>query len=1068
MADAEILGDLAADLPPKRRIWRKLGYGLLALILALGLYAWTQRNDIASNAIEGELRKLGLEATYDVVSIGPERQVLANIVVGDPDRPDLTIERAVVGIEPRFGFPRISSITLVRPRIYGSYNEGSLRFGALDPLLFGEGEEPFQFPDYVLNVVDARGLIESDVGDIGMKLEGSGHMQSGFKGTLAAIAPQVEASGCTAQRATLYGTLSIDAERPRFEGPVRLAQLRCDGGPALNDATVTLALRANRTLDALAGTYDLALARAQYSDAQLARLAGEGEVSWSAQRLVATYDVSSGPFRSGQVTLGEAAIEGDLRATGDWRQVEVTADFSGKDLSPGNVSDGVLADAQAAAQDTLAAPLLARLRGALQNETRGSSVAGQATWRKIGDVANLVLPSLRVTGRSGSRLLDVSRLRYTSRPGMLPQIAGNFITDGRDMPRVSGRFEQRGGDTLLNLVMAEYAAGDSRLAVPRLRVAMGQNGSARFAGQILASGALPGGSVRGLQAPLDGTYSSAGGLRLWDSCTEIGFAALTYANLSLDQRRLTLCPPRGGAIVRNDAGGLRIAAGAPSLALTGRLGSTPIAIRSGAIGFAYPGAMSARAVQVTLGQTGRDVQFLMTNLRADLGRDISGSFDGSEIRLAAVPLDILDARGDWRYAGGVFSLSNGNFRLEDRDDPDRFKPLFAEGATVSLADNVIRAEADLHEPRNMLQVVRTQIVHSLSTGAGGADLFVDGLLFDENLQPDDLTRLALGIVANVEGTVDGSGRIAWSSAGDVTSTGRFRTADMDLAAPFGPAQGISGEIVFTDLLGLTTAADQRLTIRSVNPGIEVFDGVVSYQMTDGELLRVNSGRWPFLGGTLTLEPVTLALGVEETRRYTLVIEGMEAARFIEQLELGNLSATGTFDGKMPLVFTGSDGRIEGGRLQSRPPGGNLSYIGELTYENLGTYGNLAFNSLRSLDFRQMDVGIDGPLTGELVTRVKFDGVRQGAGTTSNILTRQIAKLPIQFNINIRAPFYKLITSIRSMYDPEFVRDPRELGLIAEDGRLPDRDGVTFEEAEERADQLEAEETAKQQAETETE
>ena len=40
-----------------------------------------------------------------------------------------------------------------------------------------------------------------------------------------------------------------------------------------------------------------------------------------------------------------------------------------------------------------------------------------------------------------------------------------------------------------------------------------------------------------------------------------------------------------------------------------------------------------------------------------------------------------------------------------------------------------------------------------------------------------------------------------------------------------------------------------------------------------------------------------------------------------------------------------------------------------------------------------------------------------------------SKLPIQFNINIRAPFYSLITSLKAMYDPAFVKDPRDLGLI---------------------------------------
>ena len=66
------------------------------------------------------------------------------------------------------------------------------------------------------------------------------------------------------------------------------------------------------------------------------------------------------------------------------------------------------------------------------------------------------------------------------------------------------------------------------------------------------------------------------------------------------------------------------------------------------------------------------------------------------------------------------------------------------------------------------------------------------------------------------------------------------------------------------------------------------------------------------------------------------------------MELANLSATGTFDGQMPLEFDANGGRITGGALVSRPPGGNISYVGELTYKDLSAMGNFAFQTLRSL------------------------------------------------------------------------------------------------------------------------
>src|SRR5690606_41699520 len=77
----------------------------------------------------------------------------------------------------------------------------------------------------------------------------------------------------------------------------------------------------------------------------------------------------------------------------------------------------------------------------------------------------------------------------------------------------------------------------------------------------------------------------------------------------------------------------------------------------------------------------------------------------------------------------------------------------------------------------------------------------------------------------------------------------------------------------------------------------------------------------------------------------------------------------------------------------------------------------------------MSVQLDGPLAGDIVTKVRFDGVSQGEGTKQNFLTRKIAKLPIRFVMNIRAPFYSLMGSMRALYDPSAIRDPREVGLL---------------------------------------
>ena len=229
--------------------------------------------------------------------------------------------------------------------------------------------------------------------------------------------------------------------------------------------------------------------------------------------------------------------------------------------------------------------------------------------------------------------------------------------------------------------------------------------------------------------------------------------------------------------------------------------------------------------------------------------------------------------------------------------------------------------------------------------------------------------------------------------------------------------GVKGDLVFTDLIGMVTAPHQTLRIASANPGIEVLDGVMDLELLAGQVVRLNGAIWPFLGGTLRLKPTDLRMAEAEARRFTLSIEGLDAARFLERMEIANLSATGTFDGQLPLEFDANGGRITGGALVSRPPGGTVSYVGALSYKDLSAMANFAFDALKSLDYNRMTIGMNGDLAGDVITNVSFDGIKQGKGTKQNFVTRQIANLPLKFNINVRAPFYRLVSSMNPQPPP---------------------------------------------------
>ncbi|WP_225007667.1 YdbH domain-containing protein [Novosphingobium percolationis] len=1044
MGDSTVLAEDFDDAPlappeaarPRRRARRALLVTGTALAAALG-GLWLARDRIADRVIGQQLAGLGLSATYEIDTIAPGVEVLRNIVVGDPRHPDLTIDRAEFRVVYGLGLPEIGKVILTRPRIHGRWQDGRLSLGALDKLIYPAtpSKAPFRLPRLDLTVIDGQGMFDSEAGRIAVRAAGSGALRDGFAGTLAVAAPHLNAGGCDVRGANLAGRLRIAGEKPHLAGPLRFDRLDCATRKStVDDAVLDLDLTMDRDFQGLVSRSGLRTGAFALGGLTGESLALDSALAWRGGVLGGRLAANAGGVHANGATVALLSVDGRIATRKGFSAIEFRGGIDGQGLRRGAVLDRALASTGAQVEGTLFAPMVAQVRQALAREERGSRVTGEVSFRRQGGDWSLVVPAAALRGGSGAALVSLSRFQVAGAEGRMPRMAGAFSTGGAGLPHLSGRLEQSvPGRAVFRLAMDEYRAGGGAVAIPALMVAQVEDGSLGFSGEARVSGAIPGGRVQGLVLPLHGAYSARGELALWRRCVTPRFDALQLGAMALDRQSLTICPAGGTAIVRQGAGGLRIGGGTDALALSGKLGETPVRLQSGPVGFAWPGTITARGLNVALGPDDTATRLKLAELVARLGGDYAGTFAGVEARLAATPLDVTGAKGDWRYADGKLVLADTSFDLTDRQNPARFEKLIARGATLTLADNRIDAEALLRHPASDREVGRAVIRHDLTTATGHADLTVPGLVFDKGLQPDELTRLALGVVANAAGTVKGSGRIDWTQRG-VTSSGTFGSDNLDLAAAFGPVKGLSGSLRFTDLLGLVTAPHQVLKVAAVNPGIEVNDGTIDIQLLPGQVLRLNGAHWPFLGGNLALEPTELRLGLAETRRYTLLVDGLDAAKFLARLELGNLSATGIFDGKLPLVFDADGGRIEGGNLVSRAPGGNVSYVGALTYKDLSPMANYAFDQLKSLDYRNMAIAMRGDLEGEIVTNVKFAGVKQGAGIKRNFLTKQLADLPIQFNVNIRAPFYQLITSVKAMYDPAFIKDPRTLGLVDAKGR----------------------------------
>ena len=1027
-----------AQVPSSRRRARRAAVAFAVLIGAGAGGLWLARVPIARGVIDRELAKAGVPARYAITDLGFGRQRLTDVVIGDPRAPDLVADWIETYTDVGTGGARLSGVRVGQVRLRARLVDGRVSLGALDRLLPAPSGRPFALPALDAVIRDARVRLETPYGVVGLALAGAGRLDDGFRGRLAAVAPRLALGDCTVRGLAGAVRVSVRRTAPTLAGPMQAEAVACAGGRGegvAGDVRATL----GPALDRWRGEARVSVATLDADAARLERVRGRVGFSGDAARTQGPVSLTAARFAGGGVRGQALGIAGTWRVGGG--RAVLAGRVRARDVALPRAMRRALAELGGTAAGTPVAPLLAsagrglaQAAGALAVEADVAVGTGARTLATVERVSLSAANGLRATLHGGGGVV-------IGHPAGV-RVDGELALSGGGLPQVTARLAQArpGAPITGTATVARWAEGGAALALTPVSFSAAPDGATRVTTQATLSGPVADGRVEAVTLPLDARWDGRGTLTVNPACAPLSFARVAVSGLTLRPARATLCPV-DGALVRVAQGRVGGGASVGAVRLDGAIGGTPLSLaaREGQVRLGS-GAFALAGVTARLGSPERVTRLDFAALAGGFGAGgVAGTFAGGEGQIANVPLLLGGAAGDWRVRGGDLTLS-GAMTVADADAQPRFQPLDARAVTLRLVDGAIDARGTLFEPTRGMKVADVTIDHRLSSGAGAAHLAVPGITFAEGFQPELLTRLTFGVIADVRGTVKGEGDIAWSGDG-VTSTGTFSTDDTDLAAAFGPVEGIAGTIRFTDLLALESAPAQVATVASINPGVPVTDGRITYQTLRGTRVQVDGGTWPFAGGTLTLEPTLLDFSSPAARRMTLRVDAMDAGKFLQQFDFENLNATGTFDGSLPMLFDASGGRIEGGRLVARAPGGTLAYVGQISKEKLGFWGDFAFQALKSLTYRELSVTMDGPLAGEMVTGVRFAGVQQGKGAKSNFIVRRLTRLPIRFDVTIRAPFRGLIDSAASFYDPERLVARNLQPLLEEQNRRAPKAGA---------------------------
>lgn len=1014
----------------RRRAGRILGWiviGLLIVVLAAIAILWMERRPIARNVIDHQLAGKGVKGSYRLDRVGLRTQQISNVVIGDPAHPDVTAKTVQVQMRIRWnGNIDVYRIVARGVRLRGTVGpKGKVSWGQIDELLPPPSGKPFSLPDVSVDVADSSISLSTPWGPLGFAVVGSGNLTGGFTGRFVSSSPRLLTKTCQAINVRGSAAIEIKARHPHVIGPLTAASFAC---PASRISVVEPRLELNANFAEGFNNYD-ASARIMSrvltaGDNGLADLNGRITFAGDPADTKGAINLAARKSRLGTISADRTRLSGRYRLRTEAGTLVMAGHYAanGASLAPAMISG--LTGALQATASTPVGPVASAIGNAISKSAGSFDVSGGLRLDNLPHHGSARVTDATIDTATGGHatITGGNGVSYFWPSGAL-RLDGTLRMSGGGLPTGFVTLHQSANGAISGAGHFQpYTAAGTRLALSTLDFQAQPNGSTRFSTLASLSGNFSGGRVSNLHLPIDGRVGPNGSILIGQSCTIISFDQVRMQQLELGRTRFPICPTGAAIISRSAGGALSVGGRIDHPAIAGRIGSAPMRVIASSVLLSQSG-FSGRSVELRLGKPESPVAVNAGSLSGAFVRGgASGVFAKGDGTIGNVPLQMTEMGGHWRFVNGRLAI-DGGLLVNDRVDPSRFYPLKSNDVHFVLDNNRITATGILRHPGTGTEVTDVSIAHNLNSGDGHAILDVPGITFGPNIQPDELTRLTEGVVALVQGTVSGQGRINWSRSGAVASTGDFTTRSMDLAAPFGPVAGLSTSIHFNDLLGLTTPPGQAATIASVNPGILVENGVVHYQLLPHQLVKVERGEWPFMGGRLILQPTILNFGSPSAKRLTFQLVGLDSKTFIDNLGFPGLAITGKFDGVLPMIFDENGGRIVGGRLDSRPPGGEFAYEG--TKPKAGIVAGLAFDLLSDVNYKSMIIRLDGDLAGEFATRFTIEQVSLGhrGGFLAGLARGAFSNIPLKVNLNISGPFRALIQMAKGFKDPTNVIAP---------------------------------------------
>lgn len=349
----------------------------------------------------------------------------------------------------------------------------------------------------------------------------------------------------------------------------------------------------------------------------------------------------------------------------------------------------------------------------------------------------------------------------------------------------------------------------------------------------------------------------------------------------------------------------------------------------------------------------------------------------------------------------AFTLTGGQIsdRLNDKDNA-LYQPLLFGGAG-KMTDEKITLDARVELAKLKAFVGDLRVEHLISENRGTAHLKDGSIAFRrDGLQLYDVSELLRGLAVNASGAINPEAFVSWQD-GELASKGTIGIDNLTFSTfRLGKIDGLSGRLAFTDLIGLVTEPDQMLTVKALEftPTIVLRNGEIHLAILGPDRFELESARWPFVGGQISMEPTVWDLE-GESQRVTVRADDWELAQLMNLFEVPDLKVEGRVSGEFPIEIIGANAFFRNARL-SATEAGYFSYKSDLT-ETAGQadqYSKMAFDALSNFQYRVMSLSANGNLTGKIILEMEL------SGRNPDLLEGQV----FNFNVSLDSDLAQLV------------------------------------------------------------